>query len=134
MQYFFFLMIRRPPRSKRTYTLFPYTTLFRSQWPLDAFRWMIARAGHGHLVVLRASGAAEAQDEFYTQIGGVASAQTFVFSDRKAASDPAVLAALEAADGIFIAGGDQRSDEGRVGTEWVSTCRSGWSPDLKKKN
>src|SRR3546814_1312860 len=23
-------MIRRPPRSKRTYTLFPYTTLFRS--------------------------------------------------------------------------------------------------------
>src|SRR3546814_16888358 len=27
---FFFLMIRRPPRSTRTYTLFPYTTLFRS--------------------------------------------------------------------------------------------------------
>src|SRR5215469_7454377 len=26
---FFFLMIRRPPRS----TLFPYTTLFRSPWP-----------------------------------------------------------------------------------------------------
>src|SRR3546814_16387108 len=29
--YFFFLMIRRPPRSTRTYTLFPYTTLFRSR-------------------------------------------------------------------------------------------------------
>src|SRR3546814_12445258 len=29
--YFFFLMIRRPPRSTRTDTLFPYTTLFRSQ-------------------------------------------------------------------------------------------------------
>src|SRR5216684_9402388 len=28
---FFFLMIRRPPRS----TLFPYTTLFRSHHPLD---------------------------------------------------------------------------------------------------
>src|SRR5256885_13225924 len=27
--FFFFLMIRRPPRS----TLFPYTTLFRSFWP-----------------------------------------------------------------------------------------------------
>src|SRR3546814_815268 len=27
-------MIRRPPRSKRTDTLFPYTTLFRSRWPL----------------------------------------------------------------------------------------------------
>src|SRR3546814_15630784 len=26
----FFLMVRRPPRSTRTYTLFPYATLFRS--------------------------------------------------------------------------------------------------------
>src|SRR3546814_19167022 len=32
---FFFLMIRRPPRSTRTDTLFPYTTLFRS--PSGAF-------------------------------------------------------------------------------------------------
>src|SRR3546814_17777358 len=30
MIYFFVLMIRRPPRTNRTYTLFPYTTLFRS--------------------------------------------------------------------------------------------------------
>src|SRR3546814_12109706 len=30
---FFFLMIRRPPRSTRTDTLFPYTTLFRSPGP-----------------------------------------------------------------------------------------------------
>src|SRR3546814_12353921 len=29
--YIFFLMIRRPPRSTRTDTLFPYTTLFRSR-------------------------------------------------------------------------------------------------------
>src|SRR3546814_6646920 len=28
----FFLMIRRPPRSTRTDTLFPYTTLFRSRY------------------------------------------------------------------------------------------------------
>src|SRR3546814_16135726 len=28
--FFFFVMIRRPPRSTRTDTLFPYTTLFRS--------------------------------------------------------------------------------------------------------
>src|SRR3546814_15866451 len=37
--YFFFLMIRLPPRSTRTDTLFPYTTLFRSlepRRPLDA--------------------------------------------------------------------------------------------------
>src|SRR3546814_11403560 len=31
MYFFFFLMIRQPPRSTRTDTLFPYTTLFRSQ-------------------------------------------------------------------------------------------------------
>src|SRR3546814_10137221 len=30
MVYLVLLMIRRPPRSTRTYTLFPYTTLFRS--------------------------------------------------------------------------------------------------------
>src|SRR3546814_14058290 len=30
MFFCFFLMIRRPPRSTRTDTLFPYTTLFRS--------------------------------------------------------------------------------------------------------
>src|SRR3546814_18141192 len=29
--YFFFLMLRRPPISTRTDTLFPYTTLFRAQ-------------------------------------------------------------------------------------------------------
>src|SRR3546814_19350815 len=42
--FFFFLMIRRPPRSTRTDTLFPYTTLFRSGGPdakplLDRWRW-----------------------------------------------------------------------------------------------
>src|SRR3546814_11917244 len=31
----FFLMIRRPPRSTRTDTLFPYTTLFRSQVSIE---------------------------------------------------------------------------------------------------
>src|SRR3546814_1181088 len=31
----FFLMIRRPPRSTRTDSLLPYTTLFRSHRPLD---------------------------------------------------------------------------------------------------
>src|SRR3546814_6822693 len=39
---FFVLMIRRPPRSTRTDTLFPYTTLFRSQ---GVYR------GHGRPVV-----------------------------------------------------------------------------------
>src|SRR3546814_6387019 len=35
--FLFVLMLRRPPRSTRTDTLFPYTTLFRS--PLDRFRF-----------------------------------------------------------------------------------------------
>src|SRR3546814_21027450 len=34
----FFVMIRRPPRSTRTDTLFPYTTLFRSRRSIAAAR------------------------------------------------------------------------------------------------
>src|SRR3546814_12070039 len=30
--FFFFLIVRQPPRATRTDTLFPYTTLFRSSW------------------------------------------------------------------------------------------------------
>src|SRR3546814_9941155 len=41
---FFFLMIRRPPRSTRTDTLFPYTTLFRSA-PAPATHRRPTRAG-----------------------------------------------------------------------------------------
>src|SRR3546814_20072842 len=37
----FFLMIRRPPRSTRTDTLFPYTTLFRS--PRQPLRRLLPR-------------------------------------------------------------------------------------------
>src|SRR3546814_10580352 len=35
--FLFFLMIRRPPRSTRTDTLFPYTTLFRSHGQRQQF-------------------------------------------------------------------------------------------------
>src|SRR3546814_1108240 len=39
ISYLFFLMIRQPPRSTRTDTLFPYTTLFRSpQTPTPAIQ------------------------------------------------------------------------------------------------
>src|SRR3546814_7322000 len=48
---FFFLMIRRPPRSTRTDTLFPYTTLFRSA----------RHQGEGY--VLRAARSAGPQEE-----------------------------------------------------------------------
>src|SRR3546814_8018725 len=51
-------MTRRPPRSTRTDTLFPYTTLFRSPAPLrleSRFRSNIAavRRGHQTLQVIR---------------------------------------------------------------------------------
>src|SRR3546814_2015961 len=39
----FFLMIRRPPRSTRTDTLFPYTTLFRSPAASDRLQQSLER-------------------------------------------------------------------------------------------
>lgn len=76
-------------------------------WPYEAFRWMVAKAGNGRIVILRASGSTEAQDEFFSQVGGITGAQTLVFQDRAAASDPEVLDIVRKADGLFIAGGDQ---------------------------
>lgn len=73
----------------------------------DALRWFLAKAGNGHVVVLRASLGGEIGEEFHDEVGGVASVETFVFGGRDAASDPAILASLRKADGIFIAGGDQ---------------------------
>src|SRR3546814_19828212 len=52
--FFFFLMIRRPPRSTRTDTLFPYTTLFRSLSDTSAYRWWSALA--------------RAQQEYYVDV------------------------------------------------------------------
>src|SRR5262245_65718457 len=50
--FFSFLMIRRPPRS----TLFPYTTLFRSRYPLAVLvvldGWGLAPPGRGNAVEL----------------------------------------------------------------------------------
>ncbi|HYM87447.1 MAG TPA: cyanophycinase [Pseudoxanthomonas sp.] len=77
------------------------------EWPYEAFRWMIGKAGHGRIVILRAAGSTEAQDEFFKDIGGITAAQTLVFHDRRAASDPRVLDIVRQADGLFIAGGDQ---------------------------
>lgn len=76
-------------------------------WAYEAFRWFVNHAGNGHIVVLRASGTTESQDEFYNGVKGVTSVRTFLFTDRKAASDPKLLAAVRKADGIFLAGGDQ---------------------------
>src|SRR3546814_8048087 len=55
---FFFLMIRRPPRSTRTDTLFPYTTLFRSDGR-TAFPWSASEARSAAGAKASAPGAAE---------------------------------------------------------------------------
>lgn len=76
-------------------------------WATEAFRWLARKAGGGHIVVLRASYGGENGEEIYKEIGGVASVQTIVFSNRAAASDPRVLDIVRHADGIFLGGGDQ---------------------------
>src|SRR3546814_16362341 len=53
---FFFLMIRRPPRSTLTDTLFPYTTLFRSVLVLDLRPGRLHRLVVGRDVVDPAAG------------------------------------------------------------------------------
>src|SRR3546814_21201769 len=44
-------MLRLPPRSTRTDTLFPYTTLFRSGATVDGYYWLL---GDKRIRVLRA--------------------------------------------------------------------------------
>ncbi len=73
----------------------------------DAMQWFLQRAGHGHIVVLRASMSTDVADEIYRRFRGAVSVDTFVFHGRRAARDPVMLDCLAAADGIFIAGGDQ---------------------------
>ena len=73
----------------------------------DAMHWFMKKAGNGHIVVLRASQAGEIGEEFFNEVGGIQSVETFVFSEREQSNDPKILAALKRADGIFLAGGDQ---------------------------
>src|SRR3546814_4536086 len=49
-------MIRRPPRSTRTATLVPYTTLFRSGVPSESSRGDMMRGGVVLLVTIACSG------------------------------------------------------------------------------
>src|SRR3546814_14264801 len=110
----FFLMHRRPPRSTRTYTLFPYTTLFRSQLVHGAVeRLVVVDDLHGPTS---------------EHVGG---AHEHGVAD--AASDGArLLVGDRSADGGLgdLESGTERvrSEERRVGTEGVSTCRSRWPP------
>ncbi len=73
----------------------------------DAWRWFVACAAGGDLIVLRAGGGDGYQKFLYETIGGLASVTTIKFNDATAATDPALLARLASAEAIFMAGGDQ---------------------------
>src|SRR3546814_12834264 len=114
-------MIRRPPRSTRTDTLFPYTTLFRSA---DGSQLQAADAGPEDRALAddreRARRRCRDRRGACHQLGADA---------RAGGADPSaagVRAARRAETQI-------RSEERRVGKECVSTCRSRWSPYHKKK-
>src|SRR3546814_12583001 len=62
-------MIRRPPRSTRTDTLFPYTTLFRSQRFVVSDTRKFANQFHGHVGVLE-SGALAVGDSVAAAVDG----------------------------------------------------------------
>src|SRR3546814_14206376 len=112
-------MLRRPPRSTRTDTLFPYTTLFRS-----------ASMGGGY--------SAPSALSFVLFPIGPHPALVETASTRKDAVIMYILPATDAHKhrptqsqlrvGIGLALLFVRSEERRVGKEWFSTCRSRWSP------
>src|SRR3546814_17858662 len=102
-------MIRRPPRSTRTDTLFPYTTLFRSQSGPPSLS-----LGHASLGVPPSSASHRLS-------------QTIL-------CPPSFREAAIGRHEPLQHRTDQRSEERRVGKECVSTCRSRWSPYHSTKN
>src|SRR3546814_16314801 len=125
-------MIRRPPRSTRTDTLFPYTTLFRSlPGAAGAAEGRLSRA-RGHVLAagcaqaLRALGQGAAACE---RRGGVRGSRLWRGGLRRGAGG-----ALGAGQDPVAAGPvPRRSEERRVGKEGVSTCRSRGAPLHYKK-
>ena len=72
----------------------------------DAFKWMIQKSGGGNFVILRSRGT-DAYNPYVYAMGGVASVETITIASRDAASDPFVIARIQGAEALFIAGGDQ---------------------------
>src|SRR3546814_11862142 len=116
-------MIRRPPRSTRTDTLFPYTTLFRSAHysrlsePQPAGHPRCPQSPGLRLSLGHALHRARQDDrDKDPDVASAAMVQQAQVGHRAAARGPL-----------------QRSEERRVGKECVSTCRSRWSPYHSKK-
>src|SRR3546814_11284032 len=108
-------MIRRPPRSTRTDTLFPYTTLFRSLLELPA-NPLSTNLDLGSALVV----------EMLMEGGAMGNlAQAMHEGEMK---DIRTLVGAGMAWSLNGVAGMTRSEERRVGKECVSTCRSRWSP------
>src|SRR3546814_15595025 len=125
-------MIRRPPISTRTDTLFPYTTLFRSDiaeegLDIDLLAELMMP---GELwPVVERDGASEAAWQRLEHGGKMAccAVRLSVLGPLDEGEAGGAFMGDEAA--LAILGKEhERSEERRVGKECVSTCRSGWSP------
>src|SRR3546814_14297991 len=117
-------MIRRPPRSTRTDTLFPYTTLFRSV--RDPRRSFVS--GSGLCPPDRRRGWHARPDLVAQQApGGVTAAAP-------RPSRPGAVLLIAAHHRATTAALPQRAEERRVGNECVRTCRSRWARYTKQKN
>src|SRR3546814_19361400 len=141
-------MTRRPPRSTRTDTLFPDTTLFRSQLELDVRQSQIAiKRQIGALDAVRFG--RSARPDLRDIITGKRAPEapsppsdvTFFQSDLDDDKLEAVRSALGTKDLLLVEGPPgtgktkfitelvaQRSEGRRVGKECVSTCQSRWVP------
>src|SRR3546814_12253862 len=123
-------MIRRPPRSTRTDTLFPYTTLFRSEyrrWPTRIDRSAIGRLpGRGRHRALR--GCLRAS-EAVAQVAHTGLLQVARYRDMTVASRqrPPRSTWMCRCCGLITLE-DPRSEERRVGKECVSKCKLRWAP------
>src|SRR3546814_14975160 len=123
-------MIRRPPRSTRTDTLFPYTTLFRSRPEIArAIDLVIIRELTGDVYFgqprgLRKTdkGLREGFDTMRYDESEIARIAKVGFETAMARSGR--LCSVDKANVLETS----RSEERRVGKECVSTCRSRWWP------
>src|SRR3546814_12208107 len=125
-------MIRRPPISTRTDTLFPYTTLFRSPGayiPFRIYRADMASSSTPAVIFFHGGGFVmgdlDSHDIVCRQICKE-SACTVIAIDYRRAPEHRFPAAVD--DAIHAAAWlrEQRSEERRVGKEGVSPCRSRW--------
>src|SRR3546814_12617719 len=118
-------MIRLPPRSTRTYTLFPYTTLFRSFVQRLFVESVIAELQIAKPAVQQLGGG---RRRAAAKVAAFSQANAQPASGGVPGDGGAVDAAADNKDVERIPRTHRRSEERRVGKECVRTCRSRWSP------